>query len=124
METLLDTLVETNFQPTLVVEYMGGIDRRIAGTIIDGDEFFDTEDLLLEGDEESSEKFLKTFSNLEQCVAQGSTSSNGKWASMLWEEYQHLIECGLIGRVILFQIANKILSNSCHVTCAAHCTFY
>jgi hypothetical protein len=107
---------------------MGGIDRRIAGTIIDGDEFFNTEvSSLLEGDQESSEEFLKTFSNLEQCVPHGSTCSNGKWTSMLWEEYRHLMEYGIIGRVILFQIANKILSNSCHVTCAGsslHCLAY
>jgi hypothetical protein len=42
--------------PRLLLDYMGGIDSRTQGIVIDGDEFFDTErSLILEEDEESSE---------------------------------------------------------------------
>lgn len=39
---------------TLLVDYMGGIDKRSGGIVVDGDEFFDTEDTLIESDDESS----------------------------------------------------------------------
>ena len=41
---------------------------------------------------------------------------------MLWEEYRQLMEYGFLRRGV--QILNKkILSNSYHVTCAAHLHF-
>lgn len=44
---------------TLLVDYMGGIDKRTEGLVIDGDEFFDTEETLIENeDEESTEDNL------------------------------------------------------------------
>ena len=60
----MNVLSFTSDSPTLVVEYMGGIDKNTHGTIIDGDEFFDTEDSLLEGSEDLPDKFLKA--SLEQ----------------------------------------------------------
>jgi hypothetical protein len=39
---------------TLLVDYMGGIDKRTEGLVIDGDEFFDTEGTLIESDDEAS----------------------------------------------------------------------
>jgi hypothetical protein len=39
---------------TLLVDYMGGIDKRTEGLVIDGDEFFDTEEPLVESDDEAS----------------------------------------------------------------------
>jgi len=39
---------------TRLVDYMGGIDKRNGGIVVDGDEFFDTEDALIESDDESS----------------------------------------------------------------------
>ena len=43
-------------QPELtpLVDFMGGIDKRTKGLVIDGDEFFDTEDTLIESDDEES----------------------------------------------------------------------
>jgi hypothetical protein len=39
---------------TLLVDYMGGIDKRTEGLVIDGDEFFDTEETLIESEDEAS----------------------------------------------------------------------
>ena len=39
---------------THIVDFMGGIDNRSGGVIVEGDEFFDTDDTLIESDDESS----------------------------------------------------------------------
>ena len=39
-------------KPHLLVDYMGGIDHRIEGVVIDGEEFFETEQSLIESDDE------------------------------------------------------------------------
>jgi hypothetical protein len=41
---------------TLLVDYMGGIDKRTESLVIDGDEFFDTEETLIESEDEASTK--------------------------------------------------------------------
>jgi len=46
-----------NAGPHLLLDYMGGIDYRTQGVVIDGDEFYDAEESLLEGDEESTSGF-------------------------------------------------------------------
>jgi hypothetical protein len=45
-----------NVEPktTHIVDFMGGIDNRSGGIIVEGDEFFDTDDTLIESDDESS----------------------------------------------------------------------
>lgn len=40
--------------PTLLVDFMGGLDKRSGGIVVDGDEFFDTKDTLIESDDDSS----------------------------------------------------------------------
>jgi hypothetical protein len=40
-------------EPAMLVDYMGGVDIKAEGIIIDGDEFFDTEEALVESDCES-----------------------------------------------------------------------
>ena len=52
-DALEDDCGQTARQSRLV-DYMGGIDKRSGGVLIDGDEFFDTEDTLIENDDESS----------------------------------------------------------------------
>lgn len=92
-------LGETSFSPTLVVEYMGGIDRRTDGTIIDGDEFFDTEDSLLEGDEDAPDKFLETFASLEHCVGQKPVVGDDVWTR--FEEGTSALENPVYSNILL-----------------------
>lgn len=47
-----DAQVETQAQ--LLLEFMGGVDTQMEGLVIDGDEFFDSEDKLIESDGEGS----------------------------------------------------------------------
>lgn len=75
----LNAISFTSYSPTLVVEYMGGIDKNTNGTIIDGDEFFDTEDSLLEGSEDLPEKFLEAYSSREQESAPKGTAGDDAW---------------------------------------------
>lgn len=65
--------------PKFVVEYMGGIDKRTDGTIIDGEEFFDTEDSLLEGEEDLSDKCLEAIGSLPQDEASESLPGDDSW---------------------------------------------
>eukprot|EP00977_Amphora_coffeiformis_P004529 scaffold976_cov161-Amphora_coffeaeformis.AAC.7 len=40
-------------KPHLLVDYMGGIDHRVEGVVIDGEEFFETEQSLIESEDEA-----------------------------------------------------------------------
>lgn len=51
-ETRDDAQVETQAQ--LLLEFLGGVDTQTEGLVIDGDEFFDSEDKLIESDGEGS----------------------------------------------------------------------
>jgi hypothetical protein len=93
------SLGETRFSPTLVVEYMGGIDRRTDGTIIDGDEFFDTEDSLLEGDEDAPDEFLETFASSEQCVGPKPAVGDDAWIG--FEEETSALENPVHSNILL-----------------------
>ena len=41
-------------EPQLLLEFLGGVDNRAEGIVIDGDEFFDTEDDLIESEDENN----------------------------------------------------------------------
>ena len=45
-------IMDEDERPHLLVDYMGGIDHRVEGVVIDGDEFFETEQSLIESEEE------------------------------------------------------------------------
>lgn len=49
-------------RPHMLVDYMGGIDHRVEGVVIDGEEFFETEQNLIESeDEEELDEFSDAF---------------------------------------------------------------
>jgi hypothetical protein len=48
-------------QPHFLVDYMGGIDHRVEGVVIDGEEFFETDQSLLESEDEEDQ--LDEFSD-------------------------------------------------------------
>jgi hypothetical protein len=50
--------------PQFLLEFLGGVDNRAQGMVIDGDEFFDTEEKLLESDEDNSASFVDPISAL------------------------------------------------------------
>lgn len=61
--------------PHLLVDYMGGIDHRVEGVVIDGEEFFETEQSLIESeDEEDLEEFSDAF--VSSSMAQEKAPSN------------------------------------------------
>mmetsp|Transcript_30565 Transcript_30565/g.34860 ORF Transcript_30565/g.34860 Transcript_30565/m.34860 type:complete len:424 (+) Transcript_30565:1-1272(+) len=62
----------------LLVDYLGGIDSSIAGTIIDGDEYFDTENSIVENENEKEQLFMET-SEAELLIE--SLYEDGSWAS-------------------------------------------
>jgi hypothetical protein len=53
--------------PQLLLEFLGGVDNRTEGIVIDGDEFFDTEVKLVESDDES-------FKTSSDCVRDSPTA--------------------------------------------------
>lgn len=49
-----ETEKEEEPEPQLLLEFLGGVDNRTQGIVIDGDEFFDTEEKLVESDPDDS----------------------------------------------------------------------
>jgi len=74
----------------LVVDYMGGLDKDVASTIIDGDVYFDTEDLLLESEDESDEEFLEAMELLEAEHTIDPFQEGDNWANF---DEQQIQEC-------------------------------
>jgi Lipase (class 3)/FYVE zinc finger len=62
----------TSCTPKLLVEFMGGINNRTSGMILDGDAFFDTQASLLEeeSDNSSCDQFVEYFATAEQELVQ------------------------------------------------------
>ena len=67
-----ETTVAEEAEPKLLVEMMGGLDCRTETVIIDGDEFFEADETLIESDEESmatTQMFVDALDEARRYVA-------------------------------------------------------
>eukprot|EP00547_Thalassionema_nitzschioides_P008274 CAMPEP_0194226710 /NCGR_PEP_ID=MMETSP0156-20130528/42393_1 /TAXON_ID=33649 /ORGANISM="Thalassionema nitzschioides, Strain L26-B" /LENGTH=1124 /DNA_ID=CAMNT_0038959155 /DNA_START=54 /DNA_END=3424 /DNA_ORIENTATION=- len=85
-----DTENYCNGLSKLVVDYMGGIDKSVAGTILDDDVYFDADDLLLENDSDSDEEFMEAMESLEAEHLMDPVQEGSNWARF---DEQHIQEC-------------------------------
>ncbi len=67
-------------QPQLLLEFLGGVDTQTEGIVIDGDEFFDSEDKLIESDDEDSVS-TDCFRDSMNTVAHEPLSVSDSWST-------------------------------------------
>jgi hypothetical protein len=73
---------ETEPPPQLLLEFLGGVDTRTEGILIDGDEFFDTEDKLVESEGEGSDNssHLECFADPLSTPPGESLAASDSWS--------------------------------------------
>jgi hypothetical protein len=59
---------EVDVEPRFLVDYMGGLDSRSEGVVIDGDEFFDPDENLVESDDENDSRSSDPGNNFDDIV--------------------------------------------------------
>lgn len=64
--------------PRLVMDFMGGIDARSEGIIVDGEEFFEPGDHLLEGDDSSDDESETKIENFDKSIIAQSAAAMDK----------------------------------------------
>mmetsp|Transcript_10857 Transcript_10857/g.17098 ORF Transcript_10857/g.17098 Transcript_10857/m.17098 type:complete len:1210 (-) Transcript_10857:22-3651(-) len=67
-------------EPQLLLEFLGGIDNRTEGLVIDGDEFFDTEDDLVEQDDLSESCATECFADPLSTIPGEPLATSDSWS--------------------------------------------
>ena len=66
-------------EPQLLLEFLGGVGSRTQGIIIDGDEFFDSGENLVESDEDDNDSYL-AFANAVSEIPKAQESNGDSWS--------------------------------------------
>ena len=70
----------------LLLEFLGGVDNRAQGIVIDGDEFFDSEEKVIESDNEGSETQSKMEHFAEPSIPDESLTTGDSWSLEMRDE--------------------------------------
>jgi hypothetical protein len=89
-----ETEKEEEPEPQLLLEFLGGVDNRTQGIVIDGDEFFDTEEKLVENDPDDSAN-SSTNEGFDEAVAampDGPLAGGDSWSLDMQQEVETSLE--------------------------------
>jgi hypothetical protein len=89
-----ETENEEEPEPQLLLEFLGGIDNRTQGIVIDGDEFFDTEEKLVESDPDDSTNSSTNegFDEAAAAVSDGPLAEGDSWSLDMQQEVEAPVE--------------------------------